>query len=74
MECKCCLLIEKRRELYDNFFNKIYKEMNRFEITNLDKLNAISGHIRDTLILHGEINALYANSDSLHHKHKDTDR
>lgn len=47
MDCKKCTLIEKRLELYDNFFKKVFKEIHNFENNNVEKLNGISGHIKD---------------------------
>lgn len=74
MNCKRCILIEKRKELYDHFFNKIFKEIHNFDNSNTDKLKAISNHIKDTLILHGQINVEFDGANSLFHKHKDTDQ
>ncbi len=74
MECRKCILESERKELYNNFFTKIMIEMNNFSNTNIDKLKAIQGHIRDTLILHGEINVKFGGANSLFHEHKDTDR
>lgn len=74
MNCKKCELENARKELYDNFFTKIMTVMNNFSDTNIDKLTAISGHLRDTLIFHGQINEKFKGDDSLFHTHKDTDR
>jgi len=74
MNCKKCTLTEKRLELYDNFFKKVFKEVHNFKNNNVEKLNGISGHIKDTLILHGQINSEFGGSESLFHKHIDTDQ
>ncbi len=72
MNCQKCEQTEKYKVLYYNFFQKIFKEIHDFDKTNINKLNAISNHIKDTLIMHGEINAEFANS--LFHIHRDTDQ
>lgn len=74
MNCPKCIAIEKRKELYYNFFHKIYKVMQNFDSSNEDKLKCIMNHIKDTMILHGEINVLYDNTNALFHKHTNTDQ
>lgn len=49
--------IEKREQLYVNFFHKVYNELHSFEKCNIEILKSISNHIKDTLIIHGQINA-----------------
>jgi hypothetical protein len=72
MSCQKCEQTKKYKELYNNFFRKVFNEIHDFEKPNISKLNAISNHIKDTLIMHGEINIEFPNS--LFHTHKDTDQ
>ena len=74
MNCKRCTLTEKREELYINFFDKVFNEVHKFDNDNSEKLFRISGHIKDTLILHGQITAEFGGGDSLFHTHKGTDQ